>query len=216
MHNTSFPQIHGRQLNFWKAGGGDNHLFLAPAGNAVANNTLVAGVLTNREWWEGKSVTIRCVINGEVASLSHSRQNKNLTGKWTDAIVHPTRQHHKGVYDPARRSQGAFRRRRRPRARSPLRAPFPTDGATAGHAAAIECWPAVCAARQWRAVGAAVFGQGEYARYVLPASAPAPSCWLLNCGRSWRWWWWSQGSWSSWGLTRVDAGCVHVGLEVVY
>ena len=97
--NTSFPQIHGRQLNFWKAGGGDNHLYLAPAGGSVANNTLVAGVLMNREWWEGKSVPIRCVINGEVVfpPVLSPREAK-LTG----GIVHPKRQHHKGVYDPAR------------------------------------------------------------------------------------------------------------------
>lgn len=66
VHNASYPDLHDRRLNFWKAGGGDNHLYLSPAGDAVSNHTLVAGVLTNSEWWFNGGVTIRAVINGEV------------------------------------------------------------------------------------------------------------------------------------------------------
>jgi peptidoglycan hydrolase-like protein with peptidoglycan-binding domain len=70
--NTSYPAIHGRRLNFWKAGGGDNHLYLSPAGDTVSNNTLIQGVLTNREWW-WNNVAIRAVINGEVPMLAYVR-----------------------------------------------------------------------------------------------------------------------------------------------
>ncbi|KAI5776702.1 hypothetical protein EDC01DRAFT_761946 [Geopyxis carbonaria] len=60
------PAVHLRRMNFWKAGGGDNHLYLSPAGNAISNHTLIAGVLTNTEPTFGAGgVVIRAVINGE-------------------------------------------------------------------------------------------------------------------------------------------------------
>ncbi|KAA8902909.1 hypothetical protein FN846DRAFT_899407 [Sphaerosporella brunnea] len=72
VHNTTYPQVHKRRLNFWKAGGGDNHLFLSPAGDAVSNHTLLSGVLTNTEWWEGKNVIIRAVVNGEYTAYDNT------------------------------------------------------------------------------------------------------------------------------------------------
>lgn len=58
------PAIHGRRMNFWPAGGGDQHLFLGPtAGNPISNLTLVDGVITTLL---GGGPIIRAVINGEV------------------------------------------------------------------------------------------------------------------------------------------------------
>jgi hypothetical protein len=66
--NASYPEIDQRLMNFWKAGGGDNHLYLSPAGDPVSNHTLVSGVLTNTEstWGPPQGVRICAVINGEV------------------------------------------------------------------------------------------------------------------------------------------------------
>lgn len=57
------PVIHGRRMNFWSAGGGDQHLYLEPAGTAVSNLTLVNGVIITSM---NGGPTIRAVINGEV------------------------------------------------------------------------------------------------------------------------------------------------------
>lgn len=59
VQNASFPVIHNRLLNLWSAGGGDQHLYLSPAGDAVSNLTLVDGVITR--------LPIHAVINGEVS-----------------------------------------------------------------------------------------------------------------------------------------------------
>ncbi|KAF8544592.1 hypothetical protein BDD12DRAFT_723258 [Trichophaea hybrida] len=71
VHNTSYTTIHNRRLQFWKAGGGDNHLYLSPAGDSITNHTLVSGVITNREWW-WNNVVIRAVINGEYTSKDNT------------------------------------------------------------------------------------------------------------------------------------------------
>ena len=58
------PVIHGRQMNFWPVGGGDQHLYLGPTvGNPISNLTLVDGVITTSL---GGGPTIHAVINGEV------------------------------------------------------------------------------------------------------------------------------------------------------
>ena len=63
VQNSSFPVIHNRLLNLWSAGGGDQHLYLSPAGDAVSNLTLVNGVITR--------LPIRAVINGEVSRADY-------------------------------------------------------------------------------------------------------------------------------------------------
>lgn len=99
VHNSSYPQVHNRRLSFWKAGGGDNHLYLSPAGDSVSNHTLVSGVVTNAEWWFG-GVTIRAVINGEVAPPV--RSFPHLSPEADDEPVHVLRQHHQDLHDSAR------------------------------------------------------------------------------------------------------------------
>ncbi|OAA80372.1 hypothetical protein LEL_03858 [Akanthomyces lecanii RCEF 1005] len=61
VQNASYPIIHNRLMNQWAAGGGDQHLYLSPAGAAAGDLTLVNGVITQLKG--GK--TIRAVINGE-------------------------------------------------------------------------------------------------------------------------------------------------------
>lgn len=58
VQNVSYPEIHNRLMNLWSAGGGDQHLYLSPAGDAASNLTLVNGVITRGD--------IHAVINGEV------------------------------------------------------------------------------------------------------------------------------------------------------
>lgn len=62
------PVIHGRRMNFTPAGGGDQHLYLEPAGIRISNLTLVNGVITTSM---NGGPTIRAVINGEVCSQNH-------------------------------------------------------------------------------------------------------------------------------------------------
>lgn len=62
VQNPDFPIIHNRLMNLWEAGGGDKHLYLAPAGNSSDSLTLVDGVITLAT----VVPTIRAVINGEV------------------------------------------------------------------------------------------------------------------------------------------------------
>ncbi|TEA19772.1 hypothetical protein C8034_v008881 [Colletotrichum sidae] len=57
VQNASAPVVHNRYLNLWAAGGGDQHLYLSPAGAAAFNLTLVDGVLSRG--------IIHAVINGE-------------------------------------------------------------------------------------------------------------------------------------------------------
>lgn len=63
VQNASYPIIHNRFLNQWEAGGGDQHLYLSPAGASASDLTLVGGVLTQVR--QGGRI-IRAVINGEV------------------------------------------------------------------------------------------------------------------------------------------------------
>jgi len=58
VQNPSHPEIHNRYLDFWFAGGVDEHLFLSPAGDSVFNLVLNNGVL-------GRDI-LHAVINGEV------------------------------------------------------------------------------------------------------------------------------------------------------
>ncbi|KAI0852869.1 hypothetical protein F5Y00DRAFT_258124 [Daldinia vernicosa] len=46
IQNASFPDIHNHFLNIWDWGGGDQHLFVSPAGNSTNELTLVDGVIT--------------------------------------------------------------------------------------------------------------------------------------------------------------------------
>ncbi|KAK6958289.1 hypothetical protein Daesc_001087 [Daldinia eschscholtzii] len=60
IQNASFPDIHNHFLNIWDWGGGDQHLFVSPAGNSTSELTLVDGVITLP--WDPPR---RAVINGE-------------------------------------------------------------------------------------------------------------------------------------------------------
>ncbi|KAH9906320.1 hypothetical protein F4778DRAFT_778707 [Xylariomycetidae sp. FL2044] len=60
VQNASYPQFHNHYLNIWDWGGGDQHLFLSPAGNSTSELTLVDGVITLP--WDPIR---RAVINGE-------------------------------------------------------------------------------------------------------------------------------------------------------
>ncbi|KID95222.1 carbohydrate-binding WSC domain protein, partial [Metarhizium majus ARSEF 297] len=68
VQNASFPVIHNRLLNQWAAGGGDQHLYLSPAGASARDLTLVDGVITQPS--NGK--TIRAVINGEYTAFDNT------------------------------------------------------------------------------------------------------------------------------------------------
>ena len=68
VQNTSFPVIHNRFMNLWSSGGGDQHLFLSPAGDDASNLTLVDGVITR--------LPIRAVINGEVSLADQILEEK--------------------------------------------------------------------------------------------------------------------------------------------
>ncbi|KAK2001543.1 hypothetical protein LX36DRAFT_628643 [Colletotrichum falcatum] len=46
IQNVSIPVIHNRYINLWSAGGGDQHLYLSPAGDSAFNLTLVDGVIS--------------------------------------------------------------------------------------------------------------------------------------------------------------------------
>lgn len=46
LQNGSYPQIHNHYLNLWAWGGGDQHLFVSPAGNSTSELTLVDGIIT--------------------------------------------------------------------------------------------------------------------------------------------------------------------------
>ena len=62
IQNASFPDIHNHFLDLWDWGGGDQHLFVSPAGNSTSELTLVDGVITLP--WDPIR---RAVINGEVS-----------------------------------------------------------------------------------------------------------------------------------------------------
>ncbi|KAI1081858.1 hypothetical protein F5B20DRAFT_533354 [Whalleya microplaca] len=63
LQNASYPEVHNRMMNLWESGGGDQHLYLSPAGNATSALTLVDGVITFNE-----PPLIRAVINGEYSA----------------------------------------------------------------------------------------------------------------------------------------------------
>lgn len=56
-------------LHTWQAGGGDLHVFAAPAGNLTTINTLIDGVIHNHNEFfdlDKGGQTLRAVVNGEV------------------------------------------------------------------------------------------------------------------------------------------------------
>ncbi|KAF0326773.1 hypothetical protein K4K61_009935 [Colletotrichum sp. SAR11_59] len=57
VQNPAAPIVHNRYMNLWSAGGGDQHLYLSPAGDAAFNLTLDNGVISRG--------IIHAVINGE-------------------------------------------------------------------------------------------------------------------------------------------------------
>jgi hypothetical protein len=61
LQNASYPDIHNHYLNIWDWGGGDQHLFVSPAGNFTSELQLIDGVIT-LPWTPPR----RAVINGEV------------------------------------------------------------------------------------------------------------------------------------------------------
>lgn len=62
VQNPAFPIIHNRYLNLNQAGGGDQHLYLSPAGNYSFDLVLTDGII---HWWGINNKWIRAVINGE-------------------------------------------------------------------------------------------------------------------------------------------------------
>ncbi|KAI1858770.1 uncharacterized protein JN550_012424 [Neoarthrinium moseri] len=60
LQNVSYPEVHNHFLNLWDWGGGDQHLFVSPAGNSTSELTLLDGVITLP--WDPIR---RAVINGE-------------------------------------------------------------------------------------------------------------------------------------------------------
>jgi len=60
IQNPAFPIIHDTYMNLDPAGGGDNHLFLAPVGNPTFNLVLEDDIL--------EQDIIHAVIDGEVNS----------------------------------------------------------------------------------------------------------------------------------------------------
>ncbi|KAI0391105.1 hypothetical protein F5Y17DRAFT_25768 [Xylariaceae sp. FL0594] len=67
LQNASYPEIHNHRLNIWDWGGGDQHLFVSPAGNATSELILVDGVIT-LPWTPIR----RAVINGEYEPLDNT------------------------------------------------------------------------------------------------------------------------------------------------
>lgn len=58
VQNSSYEAIDNRYLNLWSAGGGDQHLYLSPAGDSAFDLTLNQGFLQH--------AGLTAVINGEV------------------------------------------------------------------------------------------------------------------------------------------------------
>ena len=58
VQNPAFPVIHNRFMNLFQAGGGDQHLYLSPAGASAFDLALNNGVIERG--------IIHAVINGEV------------------------------------------------------------------------------------------------------------------------------------------------------
>jgi len=80
VQNTTYPQINNRFLNFWQAGGGDQHLYLSPAGTPVANLSLENGILQRAPDGVLQKLMVRAVINGEV-SEPQERKKEALLNK---------------------------------------------------------------------------------------------------------------------------------------
>ncbi|KAG0636670.1 hypothetical protein HOY80DRAFT_976530 [Tuber brumale] len=72
VQNTSYPQINNRFLNFWQAGGGDQHLYLSPAGTPVANLSLASGILQRAPDGILQKSMLRAVINGEYTASDNT------------------------------------------------------------------------------------------------------------------------------------------------
>ncbi|GAW21921.1 hypothetical protein EKO27_g3828 [Xylaria grammica] len=70
VQNASNPDIHNHFLNIWDWGGGDQHLFVSPAGNSTNELQLIDGVITlSSAFWDPPR---RAVINGEYEPLDNT------------------------------------------------------------------------------------------------------------------------------------------------
>ncbi|KAI1430530.1 hypothetical protein GGR50DRAFT_207180 [Xylaria sp. CBS 124048] len=67
LQNTSYPDIHNHFLDIWDWGGGDQHLFVSPAGNSTSELQLIDGIIT-LPWNPPR----RAVINGEYEPLDNT------------------------------------------------------------------------------------------------------------------------------------------------
>jgi hypothetical protein len=67
VQNASYPEVHNHFLNIWDWGGGDQHLFVSPAGNSTSELQLIDGVITLP--WDPPR---RAVINGEYEPLDNT------------------------------------------------------------------------------------------------------------------------------------------------
>jgi len=76
VQNTTYPQINNRFLNFWQAGGGDQHLYLSPAGTPVANLSLENGILQRAPDGVLQKLMVRAVINGEVSEPQERKRER--------------------------------------------------------------------------------------------------------------------------------------------
>ncbi|KAK0643872.1 hypothetical protein B0T16DRAFT_430285 [Cercophora newfieldiana] len=66
VQNITRPDVHGKHMNLYEAGGGDQHLFIGPVGNLTLDLTLVNGVIN---WLPGG---VRAVIGGEFSEIDHT------------------------------------------------------------------------------------------------------------------------------------------------
>jgi hypothetical protein len=87
IENKKYPAIHNKNMNLWAAGGGDQHLYLSPAGAAAFNLQLIQGSITQGQ--------IHTVLNGEVSIVVRIRR----CGEADERIVYTGRQHYQNVYD---------------------------------------------------------------------------------------------------------------------
>ncbi|KAI1366888.1 hypothetical protein F5Y08DRAFT_107058 [Xylaria arbuscula] len=70
LQNASYPDVHNHFLNIWDWGGGDQHLFVSPAGNYTKELQLIDGVITlSNAFWDPPR---RAVINGEYEPLDNT------------------------------------------------------------------------------------------------------------------------------------------------
>ena len=71
IQNPAYPVIHNKYMNLEPAGGGDQHLFLAPAGLSYTQLVLSSGVLTTGAQTMNVPTIVHAVIGGEVLTKGH-------------------------------------------------------------------------------------------------------------------------------------------------